>query len=182
MATRAEYAGQPLAARLDRLARAPHDLATAIAGSDDGLLSRRPDGKNWSATEIVCHLRDIEELCLLRFRMMLAMDSPKVPVVGARPKNPEEWGLVGDEMPIDPDRWAEERQYLRCDTTDALSAFRRRRQDSVDFLRRLGPAAWTRACIHPALGRVTFDDWTALMPVHDDNHLDQLRRAVDGRA
>lgn len=182
MASREEYAAQPRAARLERLAHTPDELAAAIAGRDDVVLSRQPDGKNWSAKEIVCHLRDIEELCLLRFRIMLAMESPRLLAAGARPPDPNAWGLVGDEMPIDPDRWAEERQYLRCDTGDALAAFRRRRQESIDFLRRLAPEAWARSCRHVTLGRVTFDDWTALMPVHDDNHLDQLRRAFDGRA
>jgi len=38
----------------------------------------------------------------------------------------EAWGIVaGDSMPLDPDRWAEERQYLRNDGAEALSAFRR---------------------------------------------------------
>jgi hypothetical protein len=29
---------------------------------------------------------------------------------------------------------------------------------------------------------MTFEDWVALIAAHDDKHLDQLRRAVDGRA
>src|SRR5207244_11402935 len=45
--------------------------------------------------------------------------------------------------PATPDRWAEERQYLRNDVAAALAAFRKRRED---------------------------------------NHLDQLRRAPEGRA
>lgn len=182
MPTREEYAALPLSQRLERLARTPDDLATALRGRTDVDLSRRPDPKNWSAKEVLCHLRDIEELCMLRFRLMLAMDEPKVPVAGARPKNPEEWGLTGSELPVDPDRWAEERQYARADATAALAAFRRRRQDSLDFLGRLTPDQWGRGCLHPTLGRLTFVDWTALLAGHDDNHLAQLTRALDGRA
>lgn len=182
MASREVYAALPLDQRLQRLARTPDDLATAIHGLSDVELARRPDAKNWSVTEIVCHLRDIEEICMMRFRTMLAMDDPKVLVVGARPASPAEWGLVGDEFPVDPDRWAFERQYARCDPTATLAAFRRRRDDALDFFARLLPAQWQRACLHPTLGRVTFTDWTALMPVHDDNHFDQLTRALAGRA
>jgi len=182
MATREVYAALPLDQRLARLARTPDDLATAIRGLSDVELARRPDTKNWSPTEIVCHLRDIEEICMMRFRTMLAMDEPKVLVVGARPASPAEWGLVGDEFPVDPERWAFERQYARCDPLAALAAFRHRRDDSLDFFGRLTAAQWQRACLHPTLGRVTFTDWTALMPVHDDNHFDQLTRALAGRA
>lgn len=182
MPTREHYAGLPMAQRLERLARTADDLAAAMRGRNDAELARRPDSKNWSATEIVCHLRDIEELCMLRFRMMLAMDDPKILAAGAMPRNPAEWGLDGTELPIDPDRWADERQYSRCDGPAALSAFRRRRDDSLRVFARLTPEQWRRGCIAPSLARVTFSDWPALMAGHDDNHLDQLIRALDGRA
>jgi len=182
MATREEYARLLLAQRLDRLLRTPADVGAAVHGRSWDDLRRRPDPKNWSATEIVCHLRDIEEICMLRFRTMLAMEEPKVLVVGARVANPAEWGLVGAELAIDPERWAEERQYSRCDGEAALEAFRRRRRDSLDLFGRLMPEQWQRGCQHPTLGRVTFGDWTALMAAHDDDHLAQLQRAVAGKA
>lgn len=182
MAARQEWAARPLEQRLARLTRMPDDLAAALGGRSDVEISRRPDAKNWAAVEIVCHLRDIEELAMMRFRMMLAMDEPKVLVAGARPPKPEEWGLVGGELPVDPARWAEERQYLRCEVTPALAAFRLRRQESLDFLARLTAQQWERGCLHATLGRLTFGDWTALLAAHDDNHLDQLERALAGRA
>lgn len=181
MPTREAYAALPLDQRLARLARTADDLAAATRGHTDDALSRRPDPKSWSAKEVVCHLRDIEELCMMRFRTMLAMHEPKVLVAGARPTNPEEWGLVGGELPVDPERWAEERQYQRCDPAAALAAFTKRRAESLDFFRRLSPEQWHRACLHPTLGRLTYGDWTALMAGHDDNHLAQLTRALDGR-
>jgi len=41
-------------------------------------LGRRPDARNWSAKEIVCHLRDVEELFQVRFHMMVALDEPRI--------------------------------------------------------------------------------------------------------
>lgn len=175
------YARLPLDQRLDRLSRTPADLSDAIRGRSADDLGRRSDAKNWSATEVLCHLRDIEELSTLRFRAMLAMDEPKVLVAGAKVASPDEWGLIGVELAIDPERWAEERQYSRCDPKAALEAFQRRRRDSLDLLGRLTPSQWPRACQHPTRGRVTFGDWTALMAAHDDDHLGQLERAVAGR-
>src|SRR5262249_60067447 len=78
MATREEYARLPLAQRLSRMTSTADELVTAIRGRDAGALARRPDAKSWAPVEIVCHLRDIEELAMMRFRMMLAMDEPKV--------------------------------------------------------------------------------------------------------
>ena len=83
---------------------------------------------------------------------------------------------------LSPDRWAEERQYLGNDAALALAAFRKRREESLVFLRRLSPEQWQRGSLHVTLGRMTFVDWAALMAAHDDKHLDQLKRALEGRA
>ena len=166
MPTMEEVAKQPRTDRLSRMARTADDLAAAIRGQSEAVLSRRPDGKNWAAKEIVCHLRDTEELFTGRFQLIMAMDAPK---------------LVTFD-PSTPDRWAEERQYLRNDAGDALAAFRRRRDENLAFLRGLGPAEWKRGGVHPTRGTLTLDDWVTLMTWHDDNHLDQVGRANEGRA
>jgi len=108
MPTMEEYAKQPIAARLARLERTPDELAVAIKGQTDAVLARRPDAKNWAAKEVVCHLRDTEELFKQRFDTVMAMVDPKF-------------------LGLDPDRWAEERQYLRSDASLAAAAFRARR-------------------------------------------------------
>jgi uncharacterized damage-inducible protein DinB len=165
MPTLEEYAKQPVEERTKRLARTADELAAAIEGRDDTTLSRRPDARNWAAKEVVCHLRDVEEAFMGRFGLMLSMDDPK---------------LSFD--PATPDRWAEERQYLRNDAQQALDAFRKRREESLAFLRDLAPEQWKRAGVHATRGRITIDDFVTLMAWHDDNHLDQLRRALERRA
>ncbi len=163
MPTMEEVAKMPVEQQLNRMERTADDLAAAIRGKSAAALSRRPDGKNWAAKEVLCHLRDTEESFMARFQAILAMDEPKF-------------------FAINPDRWAEERQYLRADAEAALGAFRKRREESLAFLRGLRPEGWERGGIHPARGRMTVKDFVALMAWHDDNHLDQLERALDGRA
>jgi len=163
MPTMEEYAKQPREQRLRRLERTADELASAIRGQSEATLARRPDGRNWAAKEVVCHLRDTEELFMLRFETIMAADEPKVAA-------------------IDPDRWAQDRQYLRNDAGDAAAAFRKRREESLAFLRKLDTAQWTRGAVHPVRGRFTIDDLASLMAAHDDTHLDQLRRALEGRA
>jgi DinB superfamily len=182
MATRMEYARQPVVRCLARMKDTVEEIGIAIRRRSDASLSRRPAPESWAAKEVICHLRDIEELFMLRFRTMLAMDEPKFLVLAEMPDDRAAWGIVeGDAMPLDPDRWAEERQYLRTDAAAALAALRRRREETLAFLGRLTPDQWRRGSIHATLGRMTFADWVALIAAHDDKHLDQLQRAIKGK-
>jgi len=164
MPTMEEYAKQPREQRMHRLTRTADELTAAIKGQSDAVLSRRPDAKNWAAKEVVCHLRDIEEAFGGRFEQILAMDTD--------PK------LTGPN----PDRVAEERQYLRNDTTETMAAFRRHRQETLEVFGKLTAAQWDKGGIHPVRGRITLDSFLSLMAWHDDNHLDQLKRALEGKA
>jgi DinB family protein len=148
--------------QLARLERTPQDLATAIEGAPEPVLGRRPDPKNWAPKEVLCHVRDTEEAFMTRFQTIMAMDEPKL-------------------LAADPERWAADRQYLRNDAGEALAAFGKRRGEALAFFRGLKPPQWERAGIHPTRGRMSLKDFAAFMVWHDDNHLDQLRRALDGK-
>ena len=82
---------------------------------------------------------------------------------------------------LDAERWAEERQYLRNDTVAALDAFRRRRGEALGLLRALTPEQWRRGGLVPTGARVSFGELVAGSAAHDDTHLAQLARALDGR-
>ena len=154
---------RPVAEHLERMGRTADELAAALEGRSDAALARRPDPRNWSATEIVCHLRDTEEYFGLRIWLARTLDAPPLP-------------------PAEQDRWAEDRQYARQDARAALAAFRRRREETLALYRSLGPADLARTGISRALGRLTIGEHAGIMAWHDDNHLDQLRRALEGRA
>jgi hypothetical protein len=148
--------------QMARMERTADDFGAAIAGVPDAALSRRPDGKNWSAREVVCHIRDIEESFMARLQAIMLMDEPHF-------------------LPVEPDRWAEERQYQRNDAMEALEAFRTRRDESLKFLLGLRPGQWERGGIHATRGHMSVKDFVGLMVWHDDNHLDQLKRALNGQ-
>ena len=166
MLTVEECAKLSRAERLQRLARGPDDLGTVLRGQGDDVLARRPDGRNWAPKEVVCHMRDVEELLITRLALIVATNEP---------------ALVGFDPEKTPDRWAEERQYLRNDVAEALAAFRRRREETLAFLRGLAPEQWTRSALHPTRGRMTVDDFVTLETWHDANHLEQLKRGLTGR-
>ena len=164
MPTPEEVAKQPLEQRLGRMSRTAEDLAIAIRGQSEAALVRRPDSKNWAANEVICHLRDIEEVHCVRIHAILLNDEPKI---YADPSGAA-------------DRFAEDRQYLRNDAVQALAAFRRRREESLALLRSLTPEQRERGCLHPTRGRI-IDAIATMLTWHDDNHLDQLRRALEGK-
>jgi len=167
---------------LERLAKTPCELAGALDGRSERELSRRPDAENWSATEIICHLRDVEELFQVRFHTILAVHEPQIFVLGASASELAPWRVGGAiRHPLDPVRWAEDRQYARNDANEAHAAFARRREEVLTVLRSLPAEDWQRVGIHAARGRLTLRDWVTSLAAHDDNHLDQLRRALEGR-
>ena len=165
MPTREEYAKQTLGERLARMSRTADELAAAIRGQSATVLSRRPDEKNWAANEVICHLRDVEEVYLARLQTMLLNEELKLYANPSRANH-----------------WADERQYLKCDADVALAAFRGLRDETLAFMRQRTPDETQRACIHPTGGRMTMGDFMSLLAWHDDNHLDQLQRALEGRA
>jgi DinB family protein len=182
MPTFEEYRSLATDRSLGRLQETPADLDRALAGRTDVELSRRPGPTSWSAKEIVCHLRDVEELFQVRFHTVIALDEPRILVLGASADDLAPWRIGGPiGHPLDPERWAEERQYARHDGREALAAFRRRRTEVLTLLRSLSPADWQRGGIHLGRGRLTLREWVASLAAHDDNHLDQLRRALEGR-
>jgi hypothetical protein len=147
--------------RLARLGRTPRALRQLVEQDVRPLAVRRPAPTAWSAVEVVCHLRDIEEAYVDRIRFMVLNDRPVL-------------------IQLDPDRWAEDRQYARCDLADAVAAFRARREDTLAFLDSLAPDQWERAADHPARGRLTIRRVVHSLASHDVEHLDQIARALAG--
>jgi hypothetical protein len=149
--------------RLARLASTPGQVAELVAGRSERALARRPAPGAWAPVEVICHLRDAEEMFGERFAAILAMDEPVLPKVGPA------------------GRWADERQYLRHDAAVALAHFRRRRGESLETLVSMSVSDWQRGGEHPERGRVSVDMLVAMMAWHDDNHLAQLTRALEGQ-
>jgi hypothetical protein len=159
-----EWAQVSLDERLTKLERTPSDLARLVRGHPDATLSRRPAPAAWSAKDVVCHLRDAEEHLSGWIRAILAGDDPELVETATA------------------DQWAEARQYARDHAGAAWQAFSQRRDETLDLLHGLDAGAWRRAGHHVRRGSLTVDALVALIAWHDDNHLDQVARALDGRA
>jgi hypothetical protein len=159
-----EWAAVPRVERLERLERTPADLARLLRGHGDAALTRRPAPDAWSAKEVVCHFRDAEEHLDSWMQLMLVMDDPALIEPGTAA------------------RWAQDRQYQRHHAGAAWDAFSRRRDETLERLRGLAPEQWERTGHHEGRQRMSINDLVSLMAWHDENHLEQAARALNGQS
>jgi uncharacterized damage-inducible protein DinB len=148
--------------RIERLRSTVDEITALLAAAPPPALTRRPASDAWSVTEIVCHLRDIEEAYGDRIRLILATDEPTM-------------------LQVDPERWVDDRQYRRHEAAGALGAFRARRQDTLALLSSLEAGQWERAGQHPSRGRLTIRKIVHSLAKHDSEHCEQIARALAGR-
>lgn len=124
----------------------------------------RPAPEEWSPTEIVCHLRDVEvEVHLPRLRRVVAEREPFVPAA-------------------DTDPWAVERDYQSQDGPAALRRFAQARQATLDFVRALPDEAWTRSARHAIFGPTNLSELVSFSLEHDRLHLQQMRDTLERSA
>ena len=117
---------------------------------------RRPTSAQWSLTEVLCHLRDVErEIHQARFQALLAKDDAFMP--GATP-----------------DDWSEQRNYQEQDGRQALSDFVRARQETADLLQNVDMTIWQRSGNHAFFGQTTMHELLYLVVQHDRVHWQQI--------
>jgi FMN phosphatase YigB (HAD superfamily) len=122
--------------------------------------TKRPHSGEWSPTEILCHLRDVEtEVNLPRLRKVMAESNPFVPG-------------------MDTDRWADERQYIHQDGQRALHRFSVSRQQALHLLENLSLSGWDLPARHAIFGPTRLKEMVAISAGHDRLHLRQFCQAL----
>ncbi len=150
--------------------RGAEDVLVALAAMPDELgrsLTNRPledlmqpsrDG-GWGVIEILCHLRDWDEIFLDRFRQTVDQERPFLPA-------------YDDEL------WPIERDYRGQDPRKVFERFRDLRAELVALLEQLAAEGWQRPAEHGAHGEVTLHWMADQVCDHDHEHLDQVREAL----
>jgi len=149
-------------ARIARLRCTVAQITALLAAVSPSTIARRPAPDAWCVTEILCHLRDIEESYGDRIRFILANEEPAL-------------------TQVDPERWVEERQYRRHEADAALAAYRARRHDTLALIDTLDAGQWERAGRHPSRGRLTIRKIVHSLAKHDSEHCEQIARALAGQ-
>jgi FMN phosphatase YigB (HAD superfamily) len=143
----------------------PYRLAGNLAALDGDLrglpasawAARAAPGE-WSITEVLCHLRDVErEVNLPRQRTVVEQHNPFIS--GA-----------------DTDPWAIERDYHAQSGPAALAEFAAARKEAVRFLRAQPNETWQRTARHAIFGPTLLAEIVSWVLDHDGIHLDQIRQ------
>ncbi len=142
-----------------QLAATHTQLAELVAGLTPEQLRWRPDENEWSAKEIVAHLRDAADIWGGRLFRTVEEDAPFLPG-------------------FDEGQLAHVRSYYYEYFGHALDAFAFSRERTLALLRSLDEAGWQRAAQHEEAGRLTLQEMVERMASHERDHLDQLRRTL----
>lgn len=138
----------------------PAALTSLLAPLPASTLTARPAADEWSVTEILCHMRDVErEVDQPRIHKILGEEDPAIP-------------------PQLPDEWAKEREYNKQDGRAALREFTAARIQTLDMLGNLTPAQWSRKARHSIFGPTTLQELVSFNAEHDRLHIQQIWKTI----
>jgi hypothetical protein len=142
---------------LQLLGALPDRLATLLSGVDEAALRRAEADGKWSMIEIVQHLADAEMINGVRYRYILAHDTP--PITG-----------------YDQDALAQRLHYGDADLAETVELLRVTRRANLRLLSRLTSDERQRSGLHTERGLESVDRLMHLHAAHDLVHLKQLER------
>jgi hypothetical protein len=147
---------------LTLLRATPLRLAALTADLSPEALQTRPNPDEWSANEVLAHLRacaDVWGNCIVA---MIAQDTPTLRAVNPR-------------------TWIKQTNYLELDFRPSLDAFATQRADLLAVLEPLPSDAWERSARVSGAGKVlerTVLFYARWLAGHERPHVKQIERIV----
>jgi len=133
-------------------------FSALLEGVADAQARWKPDLDKWSILEVLNHLGDEEEQDF-RVRLRLVLEEPQ-----------------GDWTPIDPARWAIDRQYNKREPGESLERFLKARKESLGWLRTLQGTDWGRVHEGNVGPPLRAGDLLCSWLGHDIIHIRQINR------
>jgi hypothetical protein len=145
---------------IDALKSTPETLKGLLDQVDEvQARSAKGGDENWSVVEVICHLRDAEEISFQRMQTMRDQDHPKI------------FGYNQEAL-------ARERNYSETELYTALEAFISFRERHTAALSALSPEGWERVGQHNEFGNITIFAHTLHKVSHDAIHCAQIARQL----
>lgn len=138
-----------------RLAYAPQRILNAVSGWSEAQIHGAPAESEWSAADILAHLRASDDIVAYRIYAILARDVPPLPAYDER-------------------RWAEVAGYAQMEFRASLDTFTKRRAEIVALLRRITPEDWERSGTHEVRGTLTLRAVVAGLVEYEEEHAGQI--------
>lgn len=148
---------------LSLLAETPQRLAALAEGLTAAQLRAAPTPDEWSANDVLAHLRACADVWGDCIATIIAEDEPTL-------------------RAINPTTWIKRTNYLDLDFQPSLRAFATQRAELLATLQPLPDASWSRAATVTGAGKVltrtvlTYAQWLA---EHERPHIKQIARAVN---
>ena len=147
--------------QIDQLRKSIPVIGSIIRSkSPEAMRTYRDGGDGWTTLEIMCHLRDFENVYLQRARLTLEQDNPDLPF-------PDPNQLVIDNRYNEQDIEAVYREWVEA------------REAYVTLLEGVDDEQGERPANHPTRGPFTLHDQLFLTVWHDTNHIEQMTRTLD---
>ena len=145
---------------LTLLAATPERFATLSAGLAPAQLRMRPSPDEWSATEVLAHLRACADV---RGSALLTILDGETRTLRA----------------FNPLTWIEQTDYRDLDFAASLQAFTAQRATLLATLRALEPEGWARSVIVTGAGKPLTRDarhYAQWLAIHERPHVKQMAR------
>lgn len=145
------------------LAETPPRIAALTTGLAPAQLHTAPNHGEWSANDVLAHLRACADVWGDCIAAIIAQDRPTLRAVNPR-------------------TWIKETDYLELEFPPSLQAFTRQRTGLLAVLERLPHEGWSRAATVTGAGKPlvrtvqSYAEWLAL---HERLHVKQIARIVN---
>jgi len=140
---------------LKRLSDVPVRIAHAVANLSEADKHMAVSNGEWSAAEILAHLRASDDIVSHRLYAILARDNPILSAYDER-------------------RWAEIAGYPHADFELSLKTYTLRRTELVKMLRQVALQDWERLGTHEVKGTISLLDVATSLVEHEEEHCLQL--------
>lgn len=138
-----------------------HHILKTVSQEEAALWRDGPDG--WTVLDIMCHLRDYEDIFRERGELMMADIIPTYPVY--------------DHIAM-----VVEREYHAQILLEVLADFAASREKTAVFFTNLTESDWQRIGNHVEHGTYTMVSLAAHIVWHDSNHIEQITRVIAGNS
>ena len=146
-----------------QLANAPGRITALTAGLTPVQLRTNPGDDEWSANEVLAHLRACADVWGDHIAAILAEDMP-------------------ERRGVNPRTWIKSTDYLELEFRDSLRSFVAQRAELLAILEDLSPEGWSRKAKVVAYGMTnerTLLSYAEHLARHERPHLKQIAEIVD---
>lgn len=147
---------------LTLLAETPPRITALTVGLTPAQLHTAPNRGEWSANDVLAHLRSCADVWGNCIKVILAQDTPTIRAVNPR-------------------TWIKQTDYLEQEFQPSLYAFATQRTDLLAVLEWLTPEDWSRSATVTGAGKplertvLSYAQW---MATHERPHVKQIERVV----